>query len=72
MPLFILRGKHEIEVEGCTGILEYEGEKITLAVGRDRFTVRGSRLCLEDFSEGVLYVRGDIASASFEGEAGPC
>ena len=65
IPVFVIRGKREIEVEGCTGILEYEPGRIVLAVGRDRFTVEGRALELEDFSRGNLYVRGEIVSARF-------
>ena len=67
LPVFVIRGKREIEVEGCTGILEYEPDRITLAVGngRERFTVRGRGLMLEDFSRGTLFVRGEIVSARF-------
>ena len=65
IPVFTIRGKREIEIEGCTGILEYEPERIVLAVGRDRFTVEGSALILEDFAEKTLYIRGEIRSARF-------
>ena len=68
IPVFTIRGKREIEVEGCTGILEYEPERIVLAVGKDRFTVDGDALVLEDFLEGTLYIRGEITSAKFGGE----
>ncbi len=69
IPVFVIRGKREIEVEGCTGILEYEPARIVLAVGRDRFTVEGRGLSLEGFSRGNLFVRGEIVSARF-GAAG--
>ncbi len=67
IPVFVIRGKREIEVEGCTGILEYEPARIVLAVGKegDRFTVAGRGLSLEDFSRGNLFVRGEIACARF-------
>lgn len=69
IPVFVIRGRHEVEVEGCTGILEYDSGKIVFAVGksgRERFTVTGDMLTLNDFSDRLLYVRGNIASASFD------
>ncbi len=74
-PIFKIRGKREIEVEGCDGILEYRDDIIVLSAGGDRFTVRGDSLELSDFRSGVLLVRGNIKSASFgcdfkEGGAG--
>lgn len=68
IPIFVIRGRHEVEVEGCTGILEYDSEKIVLAVdksGRGKFTVTGDMLTLNDFSNRLLFVRGNIASVSF-------
>ncbi len=65
IPIFVIRGKHEMEVTGCGGILEYDDNSIVLTVGRDKFTVKGKNLVLSDFRESVLYIRGDIVSASF-------
>lgn len=73
IPVFIIRGKREIEVEGCTGILEYGEERIVLAVGKnDRFSVRGKNLTLSDFRRRILYVRGEIASAVWGEEDASC
>ena len=71
MPVFTIRGRREIGVEGCTGILAYTEEQVILAAGTVRFTVTGRRLSLENFAERSLTVRGEIVSASFgagEGE----
>ena len=67
VPVFVIRGRHEIEISGCSGITEYSDELIVLSVGRDKFTVRGKHLELADFSDSVLYVRGNIDSVAFEG-----
>ena len=67
VPVFVIRGRHEIEVSGCDGILEYSDDVIVLSVERDKFTVRGRCLELADFRDSVLYVRGNIDSAAFEG-----
>ena len=65
IPVFVLRGRHELEAEGCTGVLEYEAERIILSVGKNRITVRGSFLELSDFSDRHLCVRGNIESVSY-------
>ncbi|MGN1410874.1 MAG: YabP/YqfC family sporulation protein [Eubacteriales bacterium] len=65
VPVFEIRGHHEIEITGCDGILEYNDRIIILTVGRDRFTVTGEFLVLSDFRDNVLFVRGNIKSASF-------
>lgn len=67
VPVFVIRGRHEIEISGCSGITEYSDDVIVLTVGRDRFTVKGTCLELADFRDSVLYVRGNIDSAAFEG-----
>ncbi len=67
IPVFVIRGRHEIEISGADGISEYTDTAIVITVGRDKFTVRGDHLILSDFRESVLYVRGNIDSASFEG-----
>ena len=65
VPVFEIRGHHEIEITGCSGILEYNDKRIILTVGRDKFTVTGDSLVLSDFRDNVLFVRGNIKSASF-------
>lgn len=69
IPVITIRGKTETEIYGCRGILEYERNRIVLAVGEDHFTVRGEDLLLEDFRERSLYVRGKITSVTL-GEVG--
>ena len=71
IPVFVIRGKREIEISGCTGILEYERDRIVLAIGRDRFTVTGECLLLDGFREKTLTVHGNIAAVSF-GEDPSC
>ena len=70
VPVFTIRGRREIEAEGCAGILEYTGERVVLDAAGHRFTVTGSCLTLENFTERTLTVRGRIASVSFGGEDG--
>ena len=65
LPVFILRGRREIEASGCDGILEYGPERIVLSAKGEIFTVNGRGLTLEDFSDGELFVRGEIDGTSF-------
>ena len=65
IPVFIFRGRREIEAAGCDGILEYGPEKIVLSAMGELFTVKGRGLTLEDFSDGDLFVRGEIGTAFF-------
>jgi len=65
IPVFVLRGKHEMEVTGCVGVREYTEEKIILSIGKELFTVSGDSLELTDFREDVLYIRGNIAAMYF-------
>lgn len=68
IPVFTIRGRHEIEIIGCTGILTYDSKRIVLSIGRGKesFCVTGDSLMLSDFREKVLYVRGNIRTASFD------
>ncbi len=65
VPVFIIRGRHEIEVCGCRGILEYGKEKVVLSMGKEMFCVMGKNLTLSDFRDDTLFVRGWIRSAEY-------
>lgn len=65
LPVFTIRGRHEIEISGCTGILTYDSHRIVLAIGKENFCICGDALLLSDFRDKVLYVRGNIRSAAF-------
>ena len=62
VPTFVIRGLHEVEADGCDGILEFSENRVTLEVGERRVTVTGNSITLSDFSDGVLFVRGNIDS----------
>jgi len=70
MPVFTIRGRGEVEAEGCRGILEYTGERVVLSTAEGPFTVTGEGLSLEDFEGSTLRVRGRIRSAAFGGPGG--
>ena len=69
-PVLVIRGQHELEVCGCTGIREYGKERIVLAFGKEQLAVSGEMLELTDFRENTLYVRGKIHSVTYETEEG--
>ena len=73
LPVFTIRGKHEIEITGCTGIRTYDSRRIVLSFGEGKhkecFCVTGDSLILTDFREKILYVRGNLHSASFGDES---
>ena len=69
IPVVVVRGMREAEIFGCAGILEYGGERVTLAMEGSLCTVTGEGLTLEDFQDGTLFVRGVIREVSF-GEEG--
>lgn len=60
IPVFTVRGYHEVEADGCDGILEYSDERVVLAVGKRRVTITGDLLTLSDFRGSILTVRGNI------------
>lgn len=65
IPVFVLRGQHEMEVTGCSGVREYSEKTIILALGKELFTITGDALELTDFRDNVLYIRGNIAQMRF-------
>lgn len=65
VPIFEIKGKNEVSVSGCTGILEYSEDRIVLALADGALEVLGKYLLLCDFRDGELSVRGEIASAAF-------
>lgn len=65
IPVFILRGRHEIEVAGCYGVREYSDTKIILSIGKECFAVSGDNLVLTDFRDNVLFIKGNIDGAFF-------
>lgn len=68
IPVFVIRGRHEVEVAGCSGVREYGDSRVKLAVGRDIFTVTGDHLVLTDFRDNVLFIRGNIDGTFFGDE----
>lgn len=67
IPVFTIRGTHEIEISGCTGILTYDSHRVVVSIGNNKetFCVCGDELMLSDFRDRILYIRGNIRSATF-------
>jgi len=70
IPTALLRGKHELEVTGCTGVKEYTDGRIVLAMDKEIMTVRGEMLELTDFFDNVILIRGNIVSVRYGEEGG--
>ena len=74
VPTLVIRGLHEMEIDGCVGILEYTDTKVVLSctfgpLGKNRrITVDGTMLTLSDFSDNVLFIRGNIGSVNLTEE----
>lgn len=64
IPTFVIRGLHEVEADGCDGILEYGDQSVMLAVRGRRVYIKGDSLTLSDFFGESLTVRGNITSIS--------
>ncbi len=69
IPVYTLRGREELEADGCTGILEYGEGRVVLDVKGERVTITGDNLMLTEFRGTSLTVRGKIVSVQF-GEVG--
>lgn len=66
MPVVTIKGRDEVEITGCRGILRYEDERVTVKTADGDCTVTGQRLILSDFRNEVLYVRGEIDGIHFD------
>ena len=55
-----LVGDHEITVENCKGIIDYDDSYIKLSAGRYPVTVYGKGLLLTNLSEHLLMIKGLI------------
>lgn len=68
IPVFVIRGEHEVEIEGCDGILEYDENRVALSVKGRRSVINGSKLVLSDFRGSILTVRGNIYAVDLTGD----
>ena len=66
--LLTLSGQRELTVEGCSGILAYERERISLRVSKTVLHVVGAGLLCVAFGAGSVTVRGEITGVYFEKE----
>lgn len=60
IPVFTVKGREEVEITGCRGILDYSDERVIVKTAEDVCTVTGGGLILSDFHNDVLLVRGQI------------
>lgn len=64
-PYIEVHGTGEMVVEGCKGILDYEGNLVRLSVGKFAVTVLGDELEITHFNDGSCTVAGIIKNIGF-------
>lgn len=72
LPLFYIKGREEVEITGCRGILSYDEGKVIVKTCGIPCTVMGAGLILSDFHNDVLVVRGRIDGVLLTEETGDC
>lgn len=64
-PYIEVHGTGEMVVEGCKGILDYDGNVVRLSAGRFAVTVLGEQLEIIHYSDGSCTVTGIIRNIGF-------
>ena len=64
-PHIELDSNRQIVIEGCKGIVEYDETITKLNCGNIILKICGSCLCLNNLSNGLVIVTGDIFSVEF-------
>lgn len=59
------RGTTDVTVEGCFGIVEYEGSMISLNLGKKILRFSGCDLEISSFCEQRAVIKGTVASMEF-------
>lgn len=60
-----LTGNSEMHIEGCSGIIEYDENNITLGLRNNSVSVCGFALEITSFSDRQAVITGKITSVSF-------
>ena len=64
-PSIQIRGNREIIIDGCTGLISYENEKILLETKYCRINITGRTLTLNNLTKNVLAIKGFIKNVEF-------
>ncbi|MCL2772380.1 MAG: YabP/YqfC family sporulation protein [Oscillospiraceae bacterium] len=64
-PSIQIRGNREIIIDGCTGLLSYEQEKILLETKYCRICISGRALTLNNLTKNIIAIRGFIKNVEF-------
>lgn len=67
-PDIHIEGTHEVSVEGCCGILEYQRDRVVLRLKNRTVSVSGQDLTMRSFYGSHILIRGKICSVCFEEE----
>ncbi len=60
-----LTGNGEMHIDGCSGIIEYDENNITLSLRNNSVSVGGFALEITSFSDWQAVITGNIASITF-------
>lgn len=60
-----LTDNREMHVDGCSGILEYDTDNITLSLKNNRVSIGGFSLEIASFSDNQAVITGEIISINF-------
>lgn len=64
-PHIELDSNKQVIIEGCKGIIEYDDKTTKLNCGRIILKISGSCLCLNNLTNGLVIVTGDVLSVEF-------
>lgn len=67
VPTVTVKGRREVEITGCLGVLEYENGIVVVKTAGGPCAVSGEGLVLSDFHRDVLSVRGRIDAVRLAG-----
>ncbi len=62
----LLLGDREVTVEGCRGVLGYEGGCVRLNLGERQLKITGQGLCVRTLERNYCAVEGVVSTLSFE------
>ncbi len=70
VPSVRVVGNGLVIVEGCRGLIDYVGNRITVDLGDLVAAVYGSELVMESLTRGALNITGRISSITFDKRTG--
>lgn len=65
MPMLNFLGNAQVQIEGCSGIIEYDNSIVKISVKSGFITFIGSEFRITSFTNGQIIVYGEISSVEF-------